>query len=71
MWFIFPQIAGLGRGQTPRADAGKGVSPPKSACMTLFLTAVTNSTPFKHALDKYFDGKPDQLTLDLLGKQQS
>ena len=39
--------------------------------MTLFLTAAPDNTIFKAALLKYFDGKPDQLTLDLLAQQQS
>jgi uncharacterized protein (DUF1810 family) len=37
--------------------------------MTLFLTAATDNTIFKDALLKYFDGKPDQLTLDILAQQ--
>ena len=41
------------------------------SCMTLFLTAATDNRLFKDALLKYFDGKPDQLTLDLLAQQQS
>lgn len=40
------------------------------SCMTLFMTATTDNTIFKAALLKYFDGKPDQLTLDLLAQQQ-
>ena len=38
--------------------------------MTLFLTATTDNTLFHDALLKYFDGQPDQLTLDLLAQQQ-
>jgi uncharacterized protein (DUF1810 family) len=34
--------------------------------MTLFMTATTDNTLFKAALLKYFDGKPDQMTLDIL-----
>ncbi|SPP65373.1 conserved hypothetical protein [Nitrospira lenta] len=34
--------------------------------MTLFMTATTDNTIFKDALLKYFDSKPDTLTLDLL-----
>ncbi|MGZ8386028.1 MAG: DUF1810 domain-containing protein [Nitrospira sp.] len=41
------------------------------SCMTLFLTATTDNTIFKDALLKYFDGKPDQSTLDILAQQQS
>ena len=39
------------------------------SCMTLFLTAATDNTIFKDALLKYFDGRPDQMTLDLLAQQ--
>ncbi|MEQ1792992.1 MAG: DUF1810 domain-containing protein [Nitrospira sp.] len=39
------------------------------SCMTLFMTATPDNTIFKDALLKYFGGKPDQLTLDLLGHQ--
>jgi uncharacterized protein (DUF1810 family) len=38
------------------------------SCMTLFLTAATDNTIFKDALLKYFDGQPDQLTLDILAQ---
>ncbi len=41
------------------------------SCMTLFLTAAPDNTIFKDALLKYFDGKPDQLTLDILAQQRS
>ena len=41
------------------------------SCMTLFMTATTDSTLFKNALVKYFDGKPDQSTLDILAQQAS
>ena len=39
------------------------------SCMTLFLTAATDNTLFNDALLKYFDGKPDQSTLDILAQQ--
>jgi len=39
--------------------------------MSLFLTAATDNKIFKDALLKYFVGKPDQLTLDLLAQQES
>ena len=35
--------------------------------MTLFSRAAPENAVFKQALDKYFAGKPDQLTLELLG----
>lgn len=37
--------------------------------MTLFSRAATDTTVFTQALDKYFAGKPDRLTLELLGIQ--
>jgi uncharacterized protein (DUF1810 family) len=35
--------------------------------MTLFSRAAADAAIFTQALDKYFGGKPDQLTLELLG----
>jgi uncharacterized protein (DUF1810 family) len=35
--------------------------------MTLFTQATDNSDVFEAVLNKYFDGEPDQRTLDLLG----
>jgi len=35
--------------------------------MTLFARAAPDNAVFTQALDKYFAGKPDQLTLELLG----
>ena len=39
------------------------------SCMTLFSAATTDNTLFKNALEKYFDGQPDQSTLDILAQQ--
>ena len=36
------------------------------SCLTLFMTATTDDKIFQDALLKYFDGKPDALTLDIL-----
>jgi len=108
MWFIFPQIAGLGSSHmakrfaiSSRAEAeaflkhailgfrlkecvrlvsaienrtieeifGYPDNLKFRSCMTLFLIATTDNTLFKNALHKYFDGKPDQLTLDILAQQ--
>jgi len=108
IWFIFPQIAGLGRSGTAQQFAIGSLDEAKAylqhpilgprlractqlvlnvdgrsaeeifgypdhlkfrSCMTLFLTAATDNTIFNDALLKYFDGKPDQLTLDLLAQQ--
>jgi uncharacterized protein (DUF1810 family) len=41
------------------------------SCLTLFMTATTDDKIFQDALLKYFDGKPDTLTLDLLAQQKS
>lgn len=38
------------------------------SCMTLFELSATDNGIFRDALLKYFDGKPDQLTLDILKK---
>ena len=105
IWFIFPQIAGLGHSSMAQRFAITSLDEAKAylqhptlgprlrfctqlvldvkgrrakeifpypddlkfrSCMTLFLTAATDNTIFKDALLTYFDGKSDQLTLDLL-----
>lgn len=38
------------------------------SCMTLFMVATTDNALFKSALLKYFDGQPDQVTLDILAR---
>lgn len=38
--------------------------------MTLFANVTTNNAVFLEALTKYFDGKPDQRTLDLLKRDE-
>ena len=109
IWFIFPQIAGLGRSGMAQQFSITSLDEAKAylqhpvlgprlractqlvldvngrsaeeifgypdylkfrSCMTLFMSATTDNTLFKAALLKYFDGKPDQLTLDLLVQQQ-
>jgi uncharacterized protein (DUF1810 family) len=39
------------------------------SCMTLFEYSAANNSIFQDALLKYYDGKPDQLTLDILKQQ--
>ena len=39
------------------------------SCLTLFMAATTDNKVFKDALLKYFEGKPDTLTLDILTHQ--
>ena len=109
MWFIFPQLAGLGSSPTaaqyairslqearaylkhpvlgPRlaecvqaANAVQGRSagdifgyPDElkfRSSLTLFLMAATGDgkAPFRRALDKYFEGKGDALTVEKLGR---
>ncbi len=108
IWFIFPQIAGLGHSAMAQQFAITSLDEAKAylqhpvlgprlractqlvlnvndrsaeeifgypdylkfrSCMTLFLTAATDNTLFKDALLKYFDGKPDQSTFDILAQQ--
>ncbi|MGE0467932.1 MAG: DUF1810 domain-containing protein [Nitrospira sp.] len=110
IWFIFPQIAGLGRSGMVQQFAIGSLDEAKTyqqhptlgprlractqlvlevngrsaeeifgypdnlkfqSCMTLFLTAAPDNTIFKDALLTYFDGQPDQQTLDILVQQSS
>ena len=103
IWFIFPQIAGLGHSPTAQFYSvqslqeavayldhsvlgarlrectalvnrieGRSVtaifgSPDDMkfrSSMTLFLHATRENEPFRNALQKYFDGKPDDRTLE-------
>jgi uncharacterized protein (DUF1810 family) len=105
MWFIFPQLAALGRSATakyfgiesraqahaywrhpllgPRlnqctelilATQGRSAheifgSPDDlklRSCMTLFSRVAEPADVFERALEKFFDGKPDESTLELL-----
>jgi uncharacterized protein (DUF1810 family) len=106
MWFIFPQMRGLGHsdladyyGIASRQEAEAYLAHPVlgprlrectrlvtqvdgrsidqilgypdnlkfRSSMTLFAAAASENQAFKDALQKYFDGKPDPLTLKLLG----
>lgn len=110
IWFIFPQITGLGHSTMAQQFVITSLDEAKAylqypvfgqrlrectqlvldvngrsaeeifgypdylkfrSCMTLFMTATTDNTLFKNALHKYFDGKPDQSTLDILAQQSS
>jgi len=105
MWFIFPQIRGLGRSPvsiefaiSDREEAVAYLQHPVlgprlkectrlvllvegssaleifgspddikfRSCMTLFAKVSSEDDIFERALQKYFDGAPDQLTLDRL-----
>ncbi|MBY6411665.1 DUF1810 domain-containing protein [Rhodococcus sp. BP-252] len=106
MWFVFPQLAGLGSSPTAQHFAiadmteaqlylehdvlgsrlleasnlvrkvqGKTVDEifgyPDNlklhSSITLFAAAGPDVEVFAHVLEKYFDGRPDERTLDLLG----
>jgi len=106
MWFIFPQMKGLGHsgmadyyGIASRQEAEAYLAQPVlgarlrkctrlvnrvegrsieqilgypdnlkfRSSMTLFAAAASGDPIFDDALQKYFDGKPDPLTLKLLG----
>jgi uncharacterized protein (DUF1810 family) len=106
MWFVFPQLAGLGRSPTaqyyaigslaqarayldhpvlgarlresaqallerPGSDAEAvfgGLDAMKlRSSMTLFARAAAEGSPFEQVLERYFGGRPDERTLDLLG----
>jgi uncharacterized protein (DUF1810 family) len=105
MWFVFPQLRGLGRSATAqhfgigslqeaKAYAAHPVLGPRltectglvvglegrsvhqifgspddmklCSCMTLFAQAAPREALFARVIEKYFDGQPDQATLDLL-----
>ena len=106
IWFIFPQVAGLGRSPTSQQYAIASIAeaaaylahpvlgtrlrecaslvlavPDRSAgeifgeldamklrsSMTLFHRAAPDEPLFRHVLERFFDGRPDPATDDLLG----
>jgi len=106
MWFVFPQLAGLGRseisrhygiasleeaqaylahptlGARLREIAGATLAAPAGrtadeifgsidamklrSSMTLFAAANPEDNVFRAVLDRFFDGRPDPMTLELL-----
>lgn len=105
MWYVFPQMEGLGRSRNARRygissrDEAQAylthsiLGPRLRECteivnnvagrtandifgspddlkfrssMTLFAAVAEDPTPFKTALDRYYDGQPDPKTLELL-----
>ncbi|GAB1691554.1 DUF1810 domain-containing protein [Krasilnikovia sp. M28-CT-15] len=107
MWFVFPQLAGLGHSPTAqryaiasldeaRAYLADPVLGPRltecarallavegrtatqilgspddlklRSSMTLFAQAADDPRPFQAVLDRFYEGAPDQRTLDLLGR---
>lgn len=110
IWFIFPQLKGLGRSSTSEFYGISSLEEAKAylqhsvlgprliqctelviaiqdgdaeailgeidalkfrSCMTLFAAADPGQHPFSHALEKYFGGDRDPLTLSRLGKQST
>ena len=108
MWFVFPQVAGLGRsdmaeryaisnideamaylahpllgprllectqavlqhiGTSARSILGSPDDMKLRSCMTLFRAAEPDQAEFQLVLDGFYDGRPDQQTLDRLGDQ--
>ena len=61
MWYIFPQIRGLGF-SSMSAYYGKLLS-----SMTLFEGAEGKGGVFTKVIEKYYGGRRDQRTLELLG----
>ncbi|HST75176.1 MAG TPA: DUF1810 domain-containing protein [Acetobacteraceae bacterium] len=107
MWFVFPQLAGLGHSALARHYAIGSLAEAKAylehpvlgrrlvgctdlvnktegrsvhqifgspddlkfrSSMTLFASARPGVSVFREALDKYFDGTPDPLTVDKLSR---
>jgi uncharacterized protein (DUF1810 family) len=105
MWFIFPQLAGLGQSSTSRYYALKNIEEARAyladpvlgarlresteavlalsgrsaveifggidtlkfrSSLTLFCRVAGAGSPYREALDKYFDGEMDARTLALL-----
>ncbi len=105
MWFIFPQIAGLGQSPTSRAYAIQTLDEARAylahpvlgarlreccqavmnlrsktahdifgsvdemkfrSCLTLFTEADHGEVLFYNLLEKYFEGEPDEATLEIL-----
>jgi uncharacterized protein (DUF1810 family) len=110
MWFIFPQIAGLGTSEISRFYAIKYIDEANDylrhptlgprllecteavlsirgrsahdvfgypdeiklkSCMTLFASISAGGSVFERAIDRYFEGKRDSRTLELLEGERS
>ena len=106
IWYIFPQIEGLGRSSTAQYYSIRSMEEAKAfmnnpylsqnliqisqallalasnnateimgipddmklrSSMTLFMAAAPEQPVFKKVLDKFYNGKPDRWTLQLLG----
>ncbi len=65
MWFIFPQIKGLG--SSPMANKFAIASRAEAqAYLALFAAVANDNKDFIDALDKFYGGKADPATLERL-----
>ena len=62
MWFVFPQLAGLGRSGMAERYAIR-------SSMTLFALVSPPGSVFHRAIDRFYEGEMDNRTLDLLGRR--
>jgi uncharacterized protein (DUF1810 family) len=73
MWFVFPQVAGLGRSGMAQRFAISGLDEPAAvmgsvdamklkSSMTLFALAAPDEPVFREVLDHYFGGELDEAT---------
>lgn len=108
IWYVFPQIAGLGRSAMSERYSLSGVAEAAAylahpvlgdrlqtaieaisahrsvsaeavlgkldamkfrSCLTLFQAAAPNEPIFSEALERFFAGRPDPKTLEILGAQ--
>ena len=75
IWYIFPQVAGLGMSSTSQFYAISGLDEARAypddlklrSSMTLFAAAAPDEPVFSAVLDKFFGGQPDTRTLQILG----
>jgi uncharacterized protein (DUF1810 family) len=107
MWFIFPQVEGLGTSSMSKRYAIRSIAAAKAylahpllgprllecaeaalavqtssalelfgspddmklrSCATLFACVSSEGSVFSQLIDKFFDGKPDERTLQLVGR---
>ena len=107
MWFIFPQVEGLGTSSMSKRYAIRSIAAAKvylahpllgprllecaeaalavqtssalelfgspddmklRSCATLFACVSSEGSVFSQLIDKFFDGKPDERTLQLVGR---
>jgi len=67
IWFVFPQLTGLGRSERAITQMFGSVDAQKfHSCVTLFHLADPAAECFKRALEIFFQGSLDRGTLALL-----